>query len=240
VQCHNRTGKGTKRYTASRGYTPAQLRRVGGGGIINNKNPAIGNSSSLNESVVAVFKTMISDQTVTQNSATFPVYESVAEYSGSTSQTSKYVDVDSSSWPIETEPDFQVFMAYVDSASCTFNEEAILLQEDYYTMRALFPACVQRLNEGRWWRMDLVLTFMSTICNSIDTFYFDWGERKLQRTTFSDTLEKMTGHFKVYITVNINKRIGCCSYLKGQGDCTLCQSLSLTVLHVTNEHPKVK
>jgi hypothetical protein len=93
------------------------------------------------------------NQTVKQNSATFPGDKRVAEISGSTSQTSSYVDVDS--WPIETEPDFQVFMAYVDSAFCTFNEEETLLQEDYCTMRELFPACVEQLNEGRWWRRTL-------------------------------------------------------------------------------------
>ena len=245
-----RTGKGTKRYTSSGEYTPAKRRKVGGGG---NKNPAIGNSSSLTKSKMAVSETGIGETkpdtavgivaAVVGNlaavAATFPVDESVEEISGSTSQTSKCVEVDS--WPTETEPDFQVFMNYVDSASCTFNEEETLLQEDYCTMRELFPACVEQLNEGRWWRMDLVQTFMSTICNSIDTFYFDWGERQLQKTEFKDRLEKLTGHFKVYITVNIGETHWVLLQFEGTRRLkSLSVSLFDSLACVTNENQKVQ
>ena len=179
------------------------------------------------------------NHTVKQNCTTFPVDESVAEISGSTSQTSKCVDVDS--WPTETEPDFQVFMNYVDSAPCTFNDEETLLQEDYCTMRELFPACVEQFKEGRWWRMDLVQTFMSTICNSIDTFYFDWEERQLRKPEFKDRLEKLTGYFKVYITVNMSETHWVLLQFEGTKQLkTLSVSLYDSLACVTNENRKVQ
>ena len=171
--------------------------------------------------------------------AIFPVDESGAQISGSTSQTSKCVHVDS--WQTETEPDFQVFMSYVDSASFTFNDEVTLLEEDYCTMRELFPACVEQFNEGRWWRMDLVQTFMSTICNSIDTFYFDWEERQFKKPEFKDRLEKLTGHFKVYITVNIGETHWVLLEFEGTRRLkTMSVSLFDSLACVTNEHQKVQ
>ena len=74
----DRPGKGRRSYTSGR-YTPAKRRKVGGGG---NKNPAIGNSSSLTESKMAVSETGIGAAVVGNLAAVGDVDTAAASSSG--------------------------------------------------------------------------------------------------------------------------------------------------------------
>ena len=89
--------------------------------------------------------------------------------------------------------------------------------------------------------MDLVQTFISTLCDSNDTFHFDWAESALQMTKFSDRLKKMKGYLKVYKTVNISQTHWVLLIFEGSRQLhTLSVSLFDNLASVTNGHQKVK
>ena len=120
-----------------------------------------------------------------------------------TQTVSPVVDPYVSSWPTETNPDYEQFISFVRKNECVWKDDAATVTpSEAIVLNALFPEKVIELQKKKWLGMDMIHTFMSTLCKDQSTVYFDWGESTDgKRHRLLENLPK-NGSFKVFVTFN--------------------------------------
>jgi hypothetical protein len=85
------------------------------------------------------------------------------------------VDQYVSSWPTEKKPDYEQFISFVlKNESVWKDDAATVTPSEAIVLNALFPEKVIELQKKKWLGMDMIHTFMSTLCKDQSTVYFDW------------------------------------------------------------------
>ena len=120
-----------------------------------------------------------------------------------TQTVSPVVDPYVSSWPTETNPDYEQFISFVRENECVWKDDAATVTpSEAIVLNALFPEKVIELQQKKWLGMDMIHTFMSTLCYDQSTVYFDWGESTDgKRQRLLENLPKI-GLFKVFVIFN--------------------------------------
>ena len=120
-----------------------------------------------------------------------------------TQTVSPVVDPSVSSWPTEKKPDYEQFISFVRENECVWKDDAATVTpSEAIVLNALFPEKVIELQEKKWLGIDMIHTFMSTLCKDQSTVYFDWEESTVgKRHRLLENLPKI-GSFKVFVTFN--------------------------------------